>query len=654
MITGQKRVGKTSLVKVFLSELSVRPDVLTLYVPLGMLSAATGSDDLGRLGKDLVEMLAEEYEGKFSKALDLPIPTVGEFRDSFNAAFSRFLRRLRRAQALRLAVAIDDFDELPTPLYSGDTGKAFFLALRALIDDGISFFFIGSERLPTVMHQHAERLNQVRQVPVDYLDPESLSALVREPVEGWLEYQADAIEEIAVWSARNPYFATLICDAIWEQAVRKRDYWIVRYDVDVAVQGLAEKSQRNSYQHFWSDSPLAEEEDRDLFETKSSFIVLAISKHQSSPLSFVSRKAIITDCEGLSQSDADRHLQELIKRNVLEVDLQNHELVRFRVPLFALWLKLRGRTEVREAQVIRGRLGTLEELGSEELVTAARELSYRDRPLTPHDVAIWVSQFGRVSDQRLMLILLNRLRDRGLFTPDKFQFALTQLHKFALREATSRDIPQKLSARNRLANWYVTHADPPGKSGSHTLYEYRATNPIPSDNSGSPDRVISALVSANSNRAVLVCIDDFVGTGRSAVQGLKERILPLLEEKIPNWREWILLIYAVVVAYEEGLDYIQSNFGNDISVVCFQRQTEADKAFSPQSSIFESAEDRFRAQDIAKRIGDSLERRHPLGYEDSQALIVFPNNVPNNTLPIFCKADSTYQGRPWTPLFPRS
>jgi len=46
MITGQKRVGKTSLVNVLLAELRNRDDVLPLYVPIGELSAASG-DDLG-------------------------------------------------------------------------------------------------------------------------------------------------------------------------------------------------------------------------------------------------------------------------------------------------------------------------------------------------------------------------------------------------------------------------------------------------------------------------------------------------------------------------------------------------------------------------------------------------------------------------------
>ncbi len=256
----------------------------------------------------------------------------------------------------------------------------------------------------------------------------------------WLEYQADAITEIEVWSARNPYFATLICDAIWQRAVRLKDSWIVRRDVELAVQELAEKSERNSYQHFWSDSPLAQEEERGLYETKSSYIVLAISKHQSEPLAFVPHRLVTADVEGLTAVEAERHLGELIARNVLERSPEDPELVRFRVPLFALWLKSGGRAEVRQAQVARGRLGVLDELSHGELLEAARGLSYRGRELSSHEVASWVEQFGHVSDQRLMLKLLRRLEERGLYSPEKFQFALAELHKLTRQEAASREI----------------------------------------------------------------------------------------------------------------------------------------------------------------------------------------------------------------------
>lgn len=61
----------------------------------------------------------------------------------------------------------------------------------------------------------------------------------------------------------------------------------------------------------------------------------------------------------------------------------------------------------------------------------------------------------------------------------------------------------------------------------------------------------------------------------------------------------------------------------------------------------------MKARKIAETIGASLEKRHPLGWEDSEALVVFPDNTPNNTLPILWKAGAKVDGKEWHPLFPR-
>ena len=76
--------------------------------------------------------------------------------------------------------------------------------------------------------------------------------------------------------------------------------------------------------------------------------------------------------------------------------------------------------------------------------------------------------------------------------------------------------------------------------------------------------------------------------------------------------------------------------------------------YSPENNIFETPEERLKAFDIAHRIGSVLYRNNPLGWEDSQALVVFPENVPNNTLPLFYAEGVEYNGHPWRALFPRA
>ena len=60
-----------------------------------------------------------------------------------------------------------------------------------------------------------------------------------------------------------------------------------------------------------------------------------------------------------------------------------------------------------------------------------------------------------------------------------------------------------------------------------------------------------------------------------------------------------------------------------------------------------------RARELAYRYGSMLERKQPLGWKDSQALVVFYNTVPNNSLPILYKTGLVNHEVPWYPLFPR-
>jgi hypothetical protein len=338
----------------------------------------------------------------------------------------------------------------------------------------------------------------------------------------------------------------------------------------------------------------------------------------------------------------------------LELNREDPDLVRFRVPLFALWLKEDGRAEVRQQQVVRGNLVATNSITAAELISATEGLSYKGRTISTHEVEMWLDQFGSTENQRLILRLLSRLRERSLLTQEKFIFAVRDLHRLALLKAAEHGIKQSLSARKRLSNWYATHGDRAGKSGGSLLYTYRIENPIPYDNSGQPEQVAAAISKREQEQVVLVCVNDFVGSGRSAVDELKQVVIPALEDKVDNWRERVLVIYATLMGFETGLGYIDSQMASDVRLVCGVTLSEADKAFSPDSGIFLSAEDRIRANDLVRTIGLALEKRQPLGYEDSQALIVFPENVPNNTLPIFYKSDGTYKGQPWKALFPRS
>lgn len=69
--------------------------------------------------------------------------------------------------------------------------------------------------------------------------------------------------------------------------------------------------------------------------------------------------------------------------------------------------------------------------------------------------------------------------------------------------------------------------------------------------------------------------------------------------------------------------------------------------------MWQSTDERLSAEEIARSMGDRLEARAPLGFGNTQGLVVFEGNCPNTTLPILHKRRRVLK-ETFYPLFPRS
>jgi hypothetical protein len=152
----------------------------------------------------------------------------------------------------------------------------------------------------------------------------------------------------------------------------------------------------------------------------------------------------------------------------------------------------------------------------------------------------------------------------------------------------------------------------------------------------------------------LVLVDDFVGSGRTISRLFVGNDAPVrrLLAKLPSARLWIGIIVGFDRALRSALSAIEE-FGARVTVTPYKLLTEDDRCFSDTSRILANATTRSRVKDFclqtAKTHYPSLSRNIRLGFNDTAALVVFHDTIPNNSLPIIWHNEGT-----WFPLFPAS
>lgn len=186
-----------------------------------------------------------------------------------------------------------------------------------------------------------------------------------------------------------------------------------------------------------------------------------------------------------------------------------------------------------------------------------------------------------------------------------------------------------------------------GKSGGHVLYTCQQ---IQRESSVYANHIEEALSKLSSPNDVIVLVDDIIGSGNTFCSWLKEK---LNKGEIGNQLNNLIVQSRIklisIVVLEKGKRKINSEYST-IDVL----GEDTRKLFLQTRSIFGGHVRMKRYREFCYKYGKLLSKRWPLGYENSQALIVFDHATPNNTLPIIW-SDSCIAGRntAWYPLFPR-
>jgi hypothetical protein len=149
-----------------------------------------------------------------------------------------------------------------------------------------------------------------------------------------------------------------------------------------------------------------------------------------------------------------------------------------------------------------------------------------------------------------------------------------------------------------------------------------------------------------------VIVDDFIGTGGTICTLLENepRVLIRLLNQYSGSRAIVIAIAALDKGARRVDESLLRNTGGHARLYVGTRFDDADRCFSEASRAITTKANR----DLMRQFCEDTGKRHfpPkfwFGFEESESLVVFPDAVPNNSLPILW-----YDESDWFPLFPAS
>lgn len=257
VIHGQKRVGKSSIVKTLESFYSGNPNVHFIYTEV---TERKGNDALytfNEIGKHLAKQLIRDFERKnASSAGQLQLP-------AFNGSLSPLIDIVDEINSLnpyaKIILAIDEFDELNEEFFeNSNIGNVF----ASNIGKGLSgkrfvgVILIGSENTENKTKKGMRLLNAVKFLPIDTFnrsDFDEYSKIIKNPTAGLLNFSPDVLDTLFEYSNGNPFYTNLICDKIFGEAYEKKISYIDQDFLSPILSDIQNSLSSKDFIHFWED-----------------------------------------------------------------------------------------------------------------------------------------------------------------------------------------------------------------------------------------------------------------------------------------------------------------------------------------------------------------------------------------------------------------
>ena len=488
--------------------------------------------------------------------------------------------------------------------------------------------------MPFVMDRQGQKLNKFSRVPLDYFSRDSewedFKLLVQKPTDDVLEWHEDAIAEVFNVTNGNPFFAKIVCAAVFEDCVRERDSDVTVQEVLTAIGVKVPTFDTNAFAHLWQDGihKPVDEREPDILRRCRTLVLIARAARRNLPITI---ENLLAQKHGLMLPDTEivPVLHNFVGRSVLR---ENQGRYTFVLPIFRDWL-----VEVGGSRLIADALG--EELAhqvqaaedeafvqSSEITTLVRSWpTYQGREITSDEVRAWFEQVEGHRQQRLLFKLLQHLRFYG---DVEIREALQTLHS-AIRPSLPEFVIRKRS--DRRPDVLLTYADGEGKSGQYYASRYAEVNKLSAKSIVAPyhfSEQVREKMEKGLKPAALLFLDDLVATGRSLAKNLGN----FVNANEALLREMSIPVTAMALAVTPDGDEKVRNAMGEFDWLQFDlRYVDAvgprDQAFPEDLGIWTSKDEKERAKALCEDMGALIYPEKPAWLWQSRVASQLPREL---------------------------
>lgn len=663
-VWGQKRIGKTSLLQVLAAKLAERTDTTCIVLRMGEVASLHEGEIARLIARRLVER----------SGVDIQVPNEAEFGAGISRLITFTETLSAKAPDRKFVVIIDEFDDLDPSFYTGERGKQFVKALRSISEVGLTFFFVGSERMEAIYGRHQADLNKWTNVPLDRIDSRTeCKALITTPVANAIEFSQDAVDFVIDYCAGNPFYIHNFCYQIFDRCLQEHRTFVDDNDTNAVRQQLLRALGPTNFSHFWEDNPLLDlaEKKKATAENCIALTCIAIlgGRYEAvEDLLDVQASLPLSGDDQASGAELRRACERLLSRKVLVILPKNEGIV-VALQILREWLGENAVsklvpvwTEYKAAERAAASAPANVEraevpidfsafvIPEDDIIAVSQRLVFCGRQKDVADIRSWLRQFDDDARIEVAFLLLKRLADKGFINEGTKSLTLAKLDEMVRARRLAVGKKAWKIERGRLDNLCLTYVDSELKSGAATARELRSM--MRPGKSAAANDISGWMRSHIDADPMVVIVDDFAGTGTTLAKGLtrfKHQIDPT------TWQRYLddeRISVFVMFAFPEAVDHVRKQCPG-IHVVAATVLGDEVRACVEESAIFkDEAELRF-ARDVLLQVGRELYPDAPLGFGDLGALVMFHNAAPNNTLPIFW-SNGRVGERPWKPLFPRA